>query len=214
MGEVPLHNQVDFLRVLEEKTFRRLGGEKILPFEARIVAATNRLLQDMVLGGEFRADLYYRLNVVPVTLPPLRERTDDIPVLAQYFLGIYGHRYHKPEVTMTSATLELLCDYSWPGNVRELRNLIERLVLLSTDLTIDPSHLPLEMRLTSHLSSIPSTDLSVMTLEAAVRQAEVAAIIRAWQEAGGSKAKLAEILRISPRSLRYKLAEYELKLKA
>jgi two-component system response regulator AtoC len=214
VGEVPLHNQVDFLRVLEEKTFRRLGGEKILPFEARIVAATNRLLQDMVLGGEFRADLYYRLNVVPVTLPPLRERTDDIPVLAQYFLGIYGHRYHKPEVTMTSATLELLCDYSWPGNVRELRNLIERLVLLSTDLTIDPSHLPLEMRLTSHLSSIPSTDLSVMTLEAAVRQAEVAAIIRAWQEAGGSKAKLAEILRISPRSLRYKLAEYELKLKA
>ncbi|MDY0275822.1 MAG: sigma-54 dependent transcriptional regulator [Desulfomicrobium sp.] len=214
VGEVPLHNQVDFLRVLEEKTFRRLGGEKILPFEARIVAATNRLLQDMVLGGEFRADLYYRLNVVPVTLPPLRERTDDIPVLAQYFLGIYGHRYHKPEVTMTSATLELLCDYSWPGNVRELRNLIERLVLLSTDLTIDPSHLPLEMRLTSHLSSIPSTDQSVMTLEAAVRQAEVAAIIRAWQEAGGSKAKLAEILRISPRSLRYKLAEYELKLKA
>ena len=211
VGEIPPPNQVDFLRVLEEKTFRRLGGERSQPFSARIVAATNRLLPKMVSSGEFRADLYYRLNVVPVTLPPLRERPEDIPPLAEYFLAMYRHRYHKPDICLAPATLETLRTYSWPGNVRELRNLTERLVLLSTESMIEPSHLPLEMRLATGL---PVTDYSqgVLTLAMAVQQAEVEAIVRAWAEAGGSKAKLAEILAISPRTLRYKLAEYELKL--
>ncbi|NCD24712.1 MAG: sigma-54-dependent Fis family transcriptional regulator [Deltaproteobacteria bacterium] len=211
VGEIPPPNQVDFLRVLEEKTFRRLGGEKTLSFAARIVAATNRLLPKMVGAGEFRADLYYRLNVVPVTLPPLRERPDDIPPLAEYFLAMYRHRYHKPDVHLAPATLGALCEYPWPGNVRELRNLTERLVLLSAEPCIEPSHLPLEMRLATGL---PTTDSQrgVMTLAAAARQAEVAAIVRAWNEAEGSKARLAELLGVSPRTLRYKLAEYELKL--
>ena len=211
VGEIPPPNQVDFLRVLEEKTFRRLGGEKTQVFDARIVAATNRLLPKMVSAGEFRADLYYRLNVVPVTLPPLRERPDDIPPLAEYFLAMYRHRYHKPDVRLAPATLDALCDYPWPGNVRELRNLTERLVLLTSDPLIEPAHLPLEMRLATGLPSM-DTSHGVLTLEAAVRQAEVAAIVRAWNEAGGSKARLAELLGVSPRTLRYKLAEYELKL--
>ncbi len=211
VGEIPPTNQVDFLRVLEEKTFRRLGGEKTQPFDARIVAATNRMLHKMVTAGEFRADLYYRLNVIPVTLPPLRERIDDIPPLAEYFLAMYRHRYHKPDVRLAPATLDTLCGYSWPGNVRELRNLTERLVLLCAEPLIEPAHLPLEMRLATGL---PATECgqNIMTLEAAVRQAEVAAIVRGWAEAGGSKARLAEILAVSPRTLRYKLAEYELKL--
>ena len=211
VGEIPPANQVDFLRVLEEKTFRRLGGERTQPFDARIVAATNRLLHKMVAAGEFRADLYYRLNVIPVTLPPLRERIDDIPPLAEYFLAMYRHRYHKPGVRLAPATLDALCAYSWPGNVRELRNLTERLVLLSSESVIEPGHLPLEMRLATGL---PAADYgqAALTLEAAVRQAEVAAIVRAWGEAGGSKARLAEILAVSPRTLRYKLATYELKL--
>lgn len=211
VGEIPPPNQVDFLRVLEEKTFRRLGGEKTQPFDARIVAATNRLLPKMVSVGEFRADLYYRLNVVPVTLPPLRERPDDIPPLADYFLAMYRHRYHKPDVRLAPATLETLCDYPWPGNVRELRNLTERLVLLCSEELIEPAHLPLEMRLATGLPALEVAQ-GVMTLEAAVRQAEKAAIVRAWNEAGGSKARLAEILAVSPRTLRYKLAEYDLKL--
>jgi two-component system response regulator AtoC len=175
------------------------------------VAATNRVLHKMVTVGEFRADLYYRLNVIPVTLPPLRERIDDIPPLAEYFLAMYRHRYHKPDVRLAPATLETLCGYSWPGNVRELRNLTERLVLLCAEPLIEPAHLPLEMRLATGL---PASECgqNVMTLEAAVRQAEVAAIVRGWAEAGGSKAKLAEILAVSPRTLRYKLAEYDLKL--
>lgn len=211
VGEIPPPNQVDFLRVLEEKTFRRLGGEKTQPFDARIVAATNRVLHKMVGAGEFRADLYYRLNVIPVTLPPLRERIDDIPPLAEYFLAMYRHRYHKPDVRLAPATLETLCEYPWPGNVRELRNLTERLVLLCAEPLIEPAHLPLEMRLATGLPAVEHGE-GVMTLEAAVRQAEVTAIVRAWAEAGGSKARLAEILAVSPRTLRYKLAEYDLKL--
>ncbi len=211
VGEIPPPNQVDFLRVLEEKTFRRLGGEKTQPFDARIVAATNRVLHKMVGAGEFRADLYYRLNVIPVTLPPLRERVDDIPPLAEYFLAMYRHRYHKPDVRLAPATLETLCEYPWPGNVRELRNLTERLVLLCAEPLIEPAHLPLEMRLATGLPAVEHGE-GVMTLETAVRQAEVTAIVRAWAEAGGSKARLAEILDVSPRTLRYKLAEYDLKL--
>jgi two-component system response regulator AtoC len=211
VGEIPPPNQVDFLRVLEEKTFRRLGGEKTQPFDARIVAATNRVLHNMVTDGEFRADLYYRLNVIPVTLPPLRERTDDIPPLAEYFLAMYRHRYHKPDVRLAPATVEALCGYSWPGNVRELRNLTERLVLLCAEPLIEPAHLPLEMRLATGLPLVAHGQ-EALTLEAAVRQAEVSAIVRAWAEASGSKARLAEILAVSPRTLRYKLAEYDLKL--
>jgi two-component system response regulator AtoC len=211
VGEVPPTNQVDFLRVLEEKTFRRLGGEKTQPFDARIVAATNRVLHNMVTAGEFRADLYYRLNVIPVTLPPLRERVDDIPPLAEYFLAMYRHRYHKPDVRLAPATLKTLCGYSWPGNVRELRNLTERLVLLCAEPLIEPAHLPLEMRLATGLPLVAHGQ-EALTLEAAVRQAEVSAIARAWAESSGSKARLAEILAVSPRTLRYKLAEYDLKL--
>ena len=186
VGEIPPPNQVDFLRVLEEKTFRRLGGEKTQPFDARIVAATNRVLNKMVVAGEFRADLYYRLNVIPVTLPPLRERIDDIPPLAEYFLAMYRHRYHKPDVRLAPATLDTLCGYSWPGNVRELRNLTERLVLLCADPLIEPVHLPLEMRLATGL---PATECGqgVMTLEAAVRQAEVSAIVRAGPRPGAAR---------------------------
>ncbi|MBP9944399.1 MAG: sigma-54-dependent Fis family transcriptional regulator, partial [Desulfomicrobium sp.] len=180
-------------------------------FDARIVAATNRVLHKMVGAGEFRADLYYRLNVIPVTLPPLRERVDDIPPLAEYFLAMYRHRYHKPDVRLAPATLETLCEYPWPGNVRELRNLTERLVLLCAEPLIEPAHLPLEMRLATGLPAVEHGE-GVMTLETAVRQAEVTAIVRAWAEAGGSKARLAEILDVSPRTLRYKLAEYDLKL--
>ncbi len=211
VGEIPPTNQVDFLRVLEEKTFKRLGGERNLPFAARIVAATNRFLPEMVACGEFRADLYYRLNVVPVALPPLRERPDDIPHLAEYFFALFRHRYHKHDLRLDPATLKALAGYAWPGNVRELRNLTERLVLLSPESLIRPEHLPLEMRLASGRPAA-KRETATLTLEAAVREAEVGAILRAWREAGGSKARLAELLDVSPRTLRYKLAEYGLKL--
>jgi len=211
VGEIPPPNQVDFLRVLEEKNFKRLGGERDLPFGARIVAATNRLLPDMVARGEFRADLFYRLNVVPVSLPPLRERTDDIADLAEYFLAVFRHRYHKHGLRLDPDTVRALAAYPWPGNVRELRNLTERLVLLCPEDVIRPAHLPLEMRLGGGLPEVEAGPADTR-LEVAVREAEVRAILRAWRQSGGSKARTAELLAVSPRTLRYKLAEYALKL--
>lgn len=211
VGEIPQGNQVDFLRVLEERTFKRLGGEKDMPFQARIVAATNRLLPDMVRQGGFRADLYYRLNVIPVSLPPLRERRDDIVPLSEYFLAAFRLRYHKPDLQFSPATLKAFVSYAWPGNVRELRNLIERMVLLCPGPFIPPDNLPFDVQAHRDEEDFgePPTSLS---MDAAVREAEIRAIRRAFRAAGGSKAKTAELLEISPRTLRYKLGEHQLKL--
>ena len=144
VGEIPPANQADFLRVLEQRTFRRLGGERNMPFEARIVAATNRNLMEMVRDGRFRADLYYRLNVVPVFLPPLRQRTEDIPILAAHFIEHFALRYHRPPLALSARTLRAFQDYAWPGNARELRNLIERLILVNPGPAVEPDDLPLE----------------------------------------------------------------------
>jgi len=211
VGEIPGVNQVDFLRVLEEKRFRRLGGAKDLPFRARIVAATNRVLQDMVREGAFRADLFYRLNVIPIAIPPLRERSEDIPLLAAHFLDHYRVRYHRPDMVLAPDTMRVLAHYSWPGNVRELRNLIERLVLLHEGGAITPADLPLEMEM--EVGCVPGGEGPAnLSLDAAVKEAEIRAIRRAFKAAGGSKAETARLLDISPRTLRWKLAQLRLKL--
>ena len=232
VGEIPLANLVDFLRVLEERTFKRLGGDKDLGFRARIVAATNRSLPDMVRAGRFRADLFYRLNVIPITLPSLRERSDDIAPLAEYFLWLFGHHYHRPDLRLSPPALALLTRHHWPGNVRELKNLMERVALLhTTDGPVLPGDLPLELRLEFGEDMPPAlTPLhtpafahagghaadggapSDFNLDAAVRRAETNAMLRAYKAANGSKQRTAELLGISPRTLRHKLAQYGLKL--
>ena len=211
VGEIPGANQVDFLRVLEEKRFRRLGGAKDLPFRARIVAATNRVLQDMVREGAFRADLFYRLNVIPIAIPPLRERSEDIPLLAAHFLDHYRVRYHRPDMALAPDTVAVLVNYSWPGNVRELKNLIERLVLLHEGGAITPADLPLEMEM--EVACTPGGEgPACLSLDAAVKEAEVRAIRRAFKAAAGSKAETARLLQVSPRTLRWKLAQLRLRL--
>lgn len=225
VGEIPLANQVDFLRVLEERTFKRLGGEKDLGFRARIVTATNRSLPDMVRSGHFRADLFYRLNVIPIALPSLRERSDDIPPLAEYFLWLFGHHYHRPNLRLSAPALELLTRHHWPGNVRELKNLMERVALLHKgEAPVRAEELPLEMRLElgeelplairrEGLAGIDGGGKAGgFNLDAVVRQAEVAAMLGAYKAAGQSKQHAAELLGISPRTLRHKLAQYGLKL--
>jgi two-component system, NtrC family, response regulator AtoC len=211
VGEIPPNNQADFLRVLEQRTFRRLGGERDLPFGARIVAATNRNLLEMVKSGHFRADLYYRLNVVPVCLPPLRQRREDIPVLAGHFLEHFAHRYHKPGMGLSPDALSILSTHAWPGNARELRNLIERLVLVHPDGIIKPDGLPGELHPGSqvHVEDHASEHFDLDTV---VREAEIKAIFRAYRHAKGNKAKTAEVLGISPRTLRHKVQEYSLNL--
>ena len=219
VGEIPASNQVDFLRVLEEKSFRRLGGEKDMPFQARIVAATNRPLGQMVREGAFRADLFYRLNVVPVCLPPLRSRQEDIPLLTAHVFSLFSHRYHKHDLALRDEVIEAFLRYPWPGNVRELRNLMERLVLLAESGEIAVSDLPLEMQFTPAGKNRGGADEHAFAdeahgdflLDTALRDAEARAIVRALKHTGGHKGKAAEALGISPRSLRYKLAEYDIR---
>jgi len=212
VGEIPPANQADFLRVLEQRTFRRLGGERNMPFEARIVAATNRNLLEMVRDGRFRADLYYRLNVVPVFLPPLRVRKEDIPMLAAHFIEHFSLRYHRPPLALSPGALQAFNDYAWPGNARELRNLIERLILVNPGPAVEPDDLPLEFLhgATPHHPEDPSESL---LLDDVVREAETRAIQRAFRMAEGDRTRTAELLGISPRTLRHKVRQWSIKLK-
>ena len=215
VGEIPPPNQVDFLRVLEEKTFRRLGGEKTQPFDARIVAATNRVLHKMVTVGEFRADLYYRLNVIPVTLPPLRERIDDIPPLAEYFMAMYRHRYHKPDVRLAQATLETLCGYSWPGNVRELENIIERTVALTAGEHIEVRDLPANIARLDTPANVfdpgcPRIPAEGLDLGVTLESIESGLIRQALEMGKGVKARAAALLGLNRTTLVEKIKRLKL----
>lgn len=137
IGDIPLPIQVKLLRVLQEKTIMRVGGIKTIHSDFRLVAATHRDLAHMVARGEFREDFYYRINVVPIHIPPLRQRVDDIPLLSQHFLNRYAAKYHRTEILLTAEDERRLKAYNWPGNVRELKNVLERASLLSEENKID-----------------------------------------------------------------------------
>jgi transcriptional regulator with GAF, ATPase, and Fis domain len=142
IGEMPLDLQVKLLRVLQEKEIERVGGRKTIKVDVRIVAATNRNLEKEVAEGRFRSDLYYRLNIFPISLPPLRDRKEDIPLLATYFIQRFAKKAGRNITTFSNRALQDMIHYSWPGNIRELEHLIERSVLLSSGDTIRQIHLP------------------------------------------------------------------------
>ncbi|MCK7505343.1 MAG: sigma 54-interacting transcriptional regulator [Desulfobacterales bacterium] len=131
IGEIPLHIQTKLLKTLEEKTFVRIGGGRVISSDFRLIAATNRNLKEEVSAGRFREDLYYRLNVFPLNMASLREREEDIPELARYFLALYAKQYGRTDLSISSKDLYMLMKYNWPGNIRELQNVIERAVILS-----------------------------------------------------------------------------------
>jgi transcriptional regulator with PAS, ATPase and Fis domain len=141
ISETSLHFQKKLLRVLEERTFERVGDTKSIRCRGRVIAATNRNLKDMVRKNEFRSDLFFRLNVVPIVLPPLRERPGDIPLLAGHFLKVYGEKFRKPGMELTPELDEILLRHSWPGNVRELEHFIEKWVLVSGEGNVEPEML-------------------------------------------------------------------------
>ena len=203
VGELSLKSQVDFLRVLETKEFRRLGGTKIVKVDTRIVAATNRNLNEAVKDGDFREDLYYRLNVVPIPLPPLRERGDDIPLLADLFMNEFSAQHHRDTKEISRATMRLLRLYAWPGNIRQLRNLMERLVITVKDPVIEPHHLPEEIQ-----ASREDARTMVVTLGSALKAIEREAIRRTLTEVTNHREKAAKLLGISLRALQYKIKEY------
>jgi DNA-binding NtrC family response regulator len=203
VGELSLKSQVDFLRVLETKEFRRLGGTKIVKVDARIVAATNRNLEAAVKEGAFREDLYYRLNVVPLHLPPLRERGGDIPLLTDRFMAEFSTQHHRQAKEISRQAMRLLRLYAWPGNIRQLRNLIERLVVTVKDAVIEPEHLPEEVQ-----ASREDARTMIVSLGSPLKEIEREAIRRTLIEVTNHREKAAKLLGISLRALQYKIKEY------
>jgi len=175
VGEIPLELQTKLLRVLQEREFERLGSSRTIRTDARLVAATNRDLAPLVEERQFRADLYYRLNVFPITVPPLRERRDDIPLLVRYFVQQYARRMNRRITGIPSETMKALTRYQWPGNIRELQNFIERAVIVSPGPTLQAP-----VRELKGPRSGPSATAAVTLADA-----ESEAIVRALREAGG-----------------------------
>jgi len=202
IGNIPIDTQAKLLRVIQEKEFMRLGGVETHTADVRIIAATNADLEEEVQRGTFREDLYYRLNVITIALPPLRKRTEDIPMLAQHFLSRYAGENEKPLAEISAGAMELLMDHPWQGNVRELENVIERAVVLSTSPVLDVDLLPASVRqptaVTPPAASLPSNGLS---LKEAVSEYERQLIIKALQMSGGVQKRAAEILSVKPTTL-------------
>lgn len=203
VGELSLKSQVDFLRVLETKEFRRLGGTKVVTVDTRIIAATNRNLEEAVKQGEFREDLYYRLNVVPIRLPPLRDRADDIPILVDRFLAEFTTQHRREPKELSPEAMRLLRLYGWPGNIRQLRNMMERLVVTVRDTSIMPQHLPEEIQ-----ASKEDARTLVVTLGTPIEHIERVVIERTLKEVTNHREKAAKLLGISLRTLQYKIKEY------
>ena len=203
--------QAKLLRVLQENRVDRLGSNNSIEVDVRIIAATNRNPLEAVRAGRLREDLYYRLHVVGIQLPPLRERRDDIPLLAQHFIKKYRHASLAGSTHLSAEFTQVIKDYDWPGNVRELENMMERAVVLSQGLEVEVKHLPQEILFSQAIDVIESSvNLDNMDLEANVAKLEMNLLSKAITVAGGNKAKAARLLNISERTFWYKLKKYEL----
>jgi two-component system response regulator AtoC len=212
IGEMTPGLQAKLLHVLETRTFRRVGGGSDITVDVRVIAATHRNLQKAVAEGRFREDLYFRLNVVPIEVPPLRARPEDVEVMAAHFVAQFCRELGRPPARIHPEALRLLLDYAWPGNVRELRNLMERVVLLEADDEIRPEHLPPELTAGRPGESAPAPAAGVLPPGAVRPLAEVEklAIEHALCVCGGNKTLAARRLGISRQTLRTKLKEYAL----
>jgi DNA-binding NtrC family response regulator len=203
VGEIALASQAKLLRCLQERSFKRVGGTRDIKVDVRVIAATNRSLDAMVKEGSFREDLFYRLNVIPIAIPPLRERKEDILPLARHFLAEANRTFHKSVKRFAPETEVLLLGHAWPGNVRELKNLVERLVILSGGESIDAPHLPPQFSRLSEGRAPEETPTEARTLAAIER----AYILKVMQQSNGNKSEAAKILGITRQTLRKKLTE-------
>ncbi|MBB3210082.1 two-component system NtrC family response regulator [Rhodopirellula rubra] len=203
--EMSAKSQVDLLRVLESRQFTRVGGEQVLFSDARVVSATNRSVQDLIDEGTFREDLYYRLNIIPIELPPLRGRREDIPLLVEHFLEQFCTRHRRPMKRLSADAMKTMTSAPWPGNVRQLRNVIERMVITSAGDVIQENELP------SELSKPTGPGHTVVsTLAEAVEACERQTIAAALESCGMHREKTAKTLGVSVRTLHYKMGRFGL----
>ncbi len=198
--------QAKLLRVIQEEEVERIGGKGPVKLDVRIIATTNRDLEEMVEKGEFREDLYYRLNVIPIALPPLRERAQDIPILAQFFLEKYSEENGRGFKGFTEEAMKVLTSYHWPGNVRELENVIERAVVIAEDKPLLDAQ---DIFLKGRKGKEKTPKAPGITAGMTVREMEKALILKTLEEVNGNRTKAAELLGITTRTLRNKLAEYK-----
>jgi two-component system response regulator PilR (NtrC family) len=214
VGELPLSIQVKLLRAIQERIIRRVGATDDIKVEVRIIAATNRDLEKMVNEGGFRQDLYYRLNVIQIKTPSLRERRDDIPLLANHFLKKYNDRLGKNIGAISQEAMEMMKKYDYPGNVRELENIIERTVALEAGSTILPESLPPFVNTPSGRKMASSQEIEIgpegIDLDKIIGQIEKELLIKAIHVANGTKKRAAKLLNISFRSMRYRVEKYGL----
>jgi PAS domain S-box-containing protein len=212
IGEIPLTLQAKLLRVLEESTFRRLGGLKDIHVEVRFVAATNKNLREAVREGAFRQDLYFRLNVIQIVIPPLRERLEDIPPLLKFFIEHYNRKFKRHIEGATPEAVELLMAHDWPGNVRELRNAIERAMILEESALITPASLPISISRSEPRSlSVPAAALEIPDNGLSLVDSERQLLAKALEKTAGNQTQAARLLRITRDTLRYKMKKYNLR---
>ncbi|MDP2207527.1 MAG: sigma-54 dependent transcriptional regulator [Bacteroidota bacterium] len=210
IGDIPLSTQVKLLRVLQEQNFERVGGSQSIQVDVRVIAATNRNLEEFMKEGKFREDLFYRLNVVTIEIPPLNQRKEDILPLVEYFKDKYSKEVNKDKVEFSKEALDTLLKYHYPGNVRELENIIHRAVVLVRENLITTNELPINLR--SLPSEQPSsTSTQSQNLGERVEELEKELIFEALQKTDGNQSKAALLLGISERNLRYKLEKLGLK---
>ena len=202
IGDLPVALQPKILRVLQEKEFERVGGERTIKVDVRLIAATSRNLEELVLKGKFREDLYYRLNVVPIFMPALRERKEDILPITEHFLNRFNEENRK-DVSISPKALKILAGYNWPGNVRELENTVERLVVMSNGNVIEPVDLPMNLKVHSSRDILHKESLS-----SGIEEMERSSILHALEETGWVQAKAARILGITSRQIGYKMKKY------
>ena len=209
IGTVPLETQAKLLRVIQEREFMRLGGVDTIKVDVRIIAATNVDLKQLVDSGEFREDLYYRLHVIAIELPGLRDRREDVPLLAQHFLAKYGEENRKPGLELAPEALRLLEEYNWPGNVRELENVIERAVVLSSGTTIGVGLIPESIRNPQRFR-LPSFEMPPdgIPFRKVIEEMETMLITRSLDAAGGIQKRAAELLQIKPTTLNEMIKRY------
>jgi two-component system response regulator AtoC len=210
IGEIDATTQVKLLRFLGERTFERIGSSKTQMSDVRIICATNKNLEDLVRRGAFREDLYYRLAVVPIHLPPLRERVSDIPLLANFFLKQFAEEDGKVVKSFSTDAMDLMLRHRWPGNIRELNTAVQHAVVMARGEAIQPKDLPAAIRLPAAEITARETNDKFSTGQLTVKEAEKQLVIHALQECDGNRTKAAEKLGMSRRTLHRKLHEYHL----